>query len=55
MPPNITDKVAVPPPYLNVRDLFTVLSFKYLMINWGGGGVSGGLKYDHEILEQPLK
>ena len=35
MPPRYGDSA---PPYLNVRDLFTVLSFKYLMINWGGGG-----------------
>ena len=66
MPPRYGDSAS---PYLNVSDLFNVLSFKYLMINWGGGGgsqmitpdhsggrggVSGGLKYDHEILEQPL-
>ena len=48
---------------------WTILSFKYLMIKGGGGGCqmitpdhtggggggfSRGLKYDHEILEQPL-
>ena len=50
MPPNNTHMVT---PYLNVRDFWP---YFHSSISWSpiGGGGSGGLKCDHEILEQPL-